>query len=195
MFDAGINDAIIGGISGGILGGIVGGIDAYIDDRSFWTGELPESGNNKIWGKMTIYTDDSGEGSMRGHSWLETESLEGENHSYGTWGNRDLNGNAVNSFNPESTRTEFWTDYIYDNHLNRTYTHSYTREISFAEKMRFDKFTANPKNVNWSPSYNCSGFARNSFNYTTGSRIVSHPFMFPINTPARIASYLTFFRH
>ncbi len=170
MFDAGINDAIIGGISGGILGGIVGGIDAYIDDRSFWTGELPKGGDQTIWGEISIKARGAGKGSLStdGHSWIETTDVDGNVTSYGTWGNQG--------------EEEFLTNFKGD--LGSPSNALQTEKITYAQKARLDNFIGKDANRNWTVFRNCSNFSSRAFNYTTGMNVMPHPFMFPIYTPS-----------
>ncbi len=186
--EKGFQAGVIGGISGFFIGGLLGGIDAVKGDRNFWTGEIPKDGNQEKWGTMTIYSDVGNEKQGGYHSWLEIEDTAGNRTSYGTYGNRNTAGDAIQGSTGPG-RKEFWTNYGPDSVTGRNpnTVYSKTVDITFAQKARLDNFIANPRNVNWSLGYNCSGFSRNAWHYTTGQNLASHPFLIFINTPMRLA--------
>jgi RHS repeat-associated protein len=175
---SGTKSGLIGGTTGALLGGIIGGIDAYNNDRNFWTGKLPEGGDNRIWGEMTIKARGLGEGSSStdGHSWIELKDANGKTTSYGTWGNQGDQEFLTNFRGDIGTHTDVLQ----------------TQKITFAQKLRFDNFISKPGNTNWSILRNCSAFSSKAFNYTTGLNVMAHPFLVPVFTPSWLVRTITY---
>ena len=177
----GTKSGLIGGLSGAFLGGALGGIDAYLNDRNFWNGKLPQSNNaleNEIWGEISIKARGTGPGSssLDGHSWIELTDSKGETTSFGTWGNQG--------------EQEFFINF--ENDLGSHYDAIQTKTITNAQRLRFDKFINSfTKNQKWSIFRNCSYFSSKAFYYTTGENVMAHPFGIPIYTPSWLTRTIT----
>ena len=177
----GTKSGLIGGLSGAFLGGALGGIDAYLNDRNFWNGKLPQSNNaleNEIWGEISIKARGTGPGSssLDGHSWIELTDSKGETTSFGTWGNQG--------------EQEFFINF--ENDLGSHYDAIQTKTITNAQRLRFDKFiNSSTKNQKWSIFRNCSYFSSKAFYYTTGENVMAHPFGIPIYTPSWLTRTIT----
>ena len=178
----GTKSGLIGGLSGAFLGGALGGIDAYLNDRNFWNGKLPQSNNaleNEIWGEISIKARGTGPGSssLDGHSWIELTDSKGETTSFGTWGNQG--------------EQEFFINF--ENDLGSHYDAIQIKTITNAQRLRFDKFINSfTKNQEWSIFRNCSYFSSKAFYYTTGENVMAHPFGIPIYTPSWLTRTITY---
>jgi hypothetical protein len=176
---SGTKAGIISGASGALIGGIAGGIDAYKNDRSFWTGKLPNSDNNEIWGTISLKSSIQPQGELSsnidaGHAWLELTDLDGNTTFWGTWGY--VNENLPQFDQP--LRQNFPGD------LGRSAEMTKSLQITHAQKARFDYFISKPSSNQWTMFKNCSYFATKAFNYTTGLNMSAHPFLTPLSTPA-----------
>jgi hypothetical protein len=110
---------------------------------------------NATAGTLTIKVSDAASSFFwEGHAWLEFTDNSGNSTTFSTWGNQDREY-LVNY----EKRNNYYADAIY------------SVSITYNDFQKILNYNTDPDNKNWSPTYNCAGYAAGVWKAVTGISI------------------------
>jgi hypothetical protein len=129
--------------------------------------------SNANAGTLTLKASTSGNSSstsMNGHAWIEYTDNSGNTTTFSTWGNRGS------------------VEYLINEEKKYTYSDvsSYSVSISYKQFQNILNYNATNGNTNWSPTYNCAGYASGVWDAVTGTSINGGILM----TPSDVANWI-----
>jgi RHS repeat-associated protein len=114
----------------------------------------PTTGNDKVWGTMTIHTNvGPNAGMTAGHAWVEFKGNNGSCKTLSLWGNQ---GNR---------------EFFADKELGSNGVVSRTVSITNDDVNKINQFNSDPKNVDWKANNTCAGYSANLWNTVTGENL------------------------